>query len=121
MGQDTGDGRAHGADVAAWKAIVAEYQTPSRWRAIWQLVDTIGAYVALWAIMYWTAGVSWWLTLPLAALAGMFQGFYWAALEPWEVMLENSQPFWITRIFAGLAMFVGFLCFMQAPDTKRAD
>ena len=42
----------------------------------------------------------------------MFQGFYWAALQPWEVMLENSQPFWITRIFAGLMMFFGFLCFL---------
>ena len=58
------------ADVEAWKRIVAEYQQPVRWRAIWQLVDTIGAYAALWALMLWTLDVSWWLTLPLAILAG---------------------------------------------------
>ncbi len=27
-------------------------------------------------------------------------------------MLNGSQPFWITRIFAGLVMFAGFLCFV---------
>ncbi len=45
-------------------------------------------------------------------LAGIFQGFYWAALLPWVDSLNASQPFWITRIFAGLAMFAGFLCFL---------
>jgi cytochrome c oxidase cbb3-type subunit 1 len=45
-------------------------------------------------------------------LAGVFQGFSWAALQPWQESLEISQPFWITRIFAGLAMFAGYLLFM---------
>lgn len=45
-------------------------------------------------------------------LAGVFQGFYWASLQPWEASVNGSQPFWITRIFAGLAMFAGFLCFL---------
>ena len=26
-----------------------------------------------------------------------FKGFYWAAMQPWEAMLNNAQPFWITR------------------------
>jgi cytochrome c oxidase cbb3-type subunit 1 len=45
-------------------------------------------------------------------LAGVFQGYFWAGLQPWNDMLAGSQPFWITRVFAGLAMFVGFLCFV---------
>ncbi len=45
-------------------------------------------------------------------MAGMFQGYSWAALQPWQDMLSFSQPFWITRIFAGLLMFAGFLCFL---------
>ncbi|MCO6455532.1 MAG: cbb3-type cytochrome c oxidase subunit I [Pirellulaceae bacterium] len=45
-------------------------------------------------------------------LAGVFQGYFWAALQPWDVSVVASQPFWITRVFAGLAMFGGFLCFL---------
>ncbi|MBI4600455.1 MAG: fatty acid desaturase [Planctomycetes bacterium] len=58
------------AEIAAWKAIVAEYQKPSFWRASWQLVNTIGSYSVLWYLMYLSLGVSWWITLPLAVLAG---------------------------------------------------
>jgi omega-6 fatty acid desaturase (delta-12 desaturase) len=58
------------ATIAAWKAILSKYQTPSRWRACWQIVNTIGAYAALWGLIYLSLGLSWWLTLPLAVLGG---------------------------------------------------
>ena len=45
-------------------------------------------------------------------LAGIFQGYAWAALFPWETSIDLSHPFWVTRIFAGLAMFAGLLCFL---------
>jgi cytochrome c oxidase cbb3-type subunit 1 len=45
-------------------------------------------------------------------LAGVFQGYYWSALQPWQDAVNGSQPFWITRTFAGLMMFSGFLCFV---------
>jgi cytochrome c oxidase cbb3-type subunit 1 len=45
-------------------------------------------------------------------LAGLFQGFHWAALEPWEVSVDASYPFWATRLWAGLAMFAGLLVFI---------
>jgi omega-6 fatty acid desaturase (delta-12 desaturase) len=57
-------------DNAAWKRIVAEYQKPDARRASWQLLNTIGPYAALWVLMYFSVGVSWWLTVPLAILAG---------------------------------------------------
>ena len=56
--------------IAAWKAIVVKYQQPHAGRATWQIIDTLGAYVALWILIYLSLGVSWWLTLPLAVLAG---------------------------------------------------
>ena len=56
--------------IAEWKAIVAQFQEPSVWRATWQIVDSLVPYALLWALMYWTVSISWWLTLPLAALAG---------------------------------------------------
>ncbi len=55
---------------ATWQELVAAYQHPHAGRAAWQLVNTFGSYVALWALMRWTLTVSWWITLPLAVLAG---------------------------------------------------
>jgi omega-6 fatty acid desaturase (delta-12 desaturase) len=56
--------------VAEWKAIVARFQEPSLPRASWQLVNTLGGYVLLWVMMYWSLPVSRWLTAALAVLAG---------------------------------------------------
>jgi cytochrome c oxidase cbb3-type subunit 1 len=45
-------------------------------------------------------------------LAGIFQGYYWASLQPWEVSVDGSQVFWHIRVVAGLAMFAGLICFL---------
>lgn len=60
------------ADETAWRQIVLQYQKPSRWRALWQIADTIVPYGTIWYFMYLSLSVSWWLVLPLALLAGMF-------------------------------------------------
>lgn len=57
-------------ETAAWKKIVARYQKPSTGRALWQVANTLVPYAALWALMFFTARISWWLTVPLAVLAG---------------------------------------------------
>lgn len=59
------------ADVP-WKEIVMRYQKPSTRRGVWQVVNTLIPYIGLWCLMYFTVSVSWWLTLPLAILAGAF-------------------------------------------------
>jgi omega-6 fatty acid desaturase (delta-12 desaturase) len=59
-------------DTAAWKQIVVEYQKPSTARALWQIINTLGPLVLLWYLMYRSLTVSWWLTLPLAVVAGAF-------------------------------------------------
>jgi len=56
----------------AWKAIVARYQKPSTGRGIWQIINTLVPYSALWVLMYFSAQISWWLTAPLAVLAAGF-------------------------------------------------
>jgi cytochrome c oxidase cbb3-type subunit 1 len=45
-------------------------------------------------------------------LAGIFQGFSWGSLLPWEDSIQVSQPFWILRVFAGLAMAAGLAVFL---------
>jgi len=59
-------------EVTVWKEIVARYQKPAIGRGIWQIVNTIVPYVALWVLAYFSLRVSWWLTVPLAVLAGGF-------------------------------------------------
>ncbi len=57
-------------DNARWKEIIAKYQKPSTWRALWQIVDTLVPYAALWYLMYICRPISWWLVVPLAIVAG---------------------------------------------------
>jgi cytochrome c oxidase cbb3-type subunit 1 len=45
-------------------------------------------------------------------LAGLFQGYFWASLQPWDVSVDGSMPFWILRVVAGLAMLAGLVCFL---------
>ena len=59
-------------ETSAWKKVVAKYQTPAVWRGIWQIVNTLVPYAALWYLMYRSTAISYWLTLPLAVLAGGF-------------------------------------------------
>ncbi|MCW1916270.1 fatty acid desaturase [Luteolibacter sp. GHJ8] len=62
----------HEDGPADWREIVRRYQVSSRWRAAWQLSNTLLPYAALWVAMYFSLPVSYWLAIPLAILAGAF-------------------------------------------------
>lgn len=70
MGTKPETKKSHRESIAEWKAKVAAFEKPSFWRASWQLGSTLGCYVALWVLMYLSLSVSWWVTIPLAILAG---------------------------------------------------
>ena len=57
-----------------WYKSVARYQQPDLRKAVWQLVDTLVPYAALWVAMVRTVqlGVSYWITLALAVVAAGF-------------------------------------------------
>jgi acyl-lipid omega-6 desaturase (Delta-12 desaturase) len=57
--------------ISEWKKIVAKYTVPSLPKAIWQVVNTLVPYVALWVGMVMSLAVSYWLTLGLAVFAGL--------------------------------------------------
>ncbi len=65
-------GRDEKTATPAWKKIVARYQKPSIGRGAWQIINTLVPYAALWCLMGFSARISWWLTVPLAILAGAF-------------------------------------------------
>jgi omega-6 fatty acid desaturase (delta-12 desaturase) len=54
-----------------WRHIVASFQQPSTGRALLQITDTFGPYALLWCLMYFSLQLSWWITAPLAVLAGL--------------------------------------------------
>src|SRR5436190_22756400 len=58
--------------VAVWKEIIAKYQKPAVWRGVWQVVNTLVPFATLWFLIYLCLPVMWWLTIPLAVLAGGF-------------------------------------------------
>ena len=55
-----------------WKKIVADYQQSSTPRAVWQLVNTLVPYAALWYCMHLAMQVSVALALALSVIAGLF-------------------------------------------------
>ena len=55
----------------SWKTLVATYQKSSVARATWQLVNSIGSYLAVWCAIVWASSHSIWLALPLAVFAGV--------------------------------------------------
>ena len=56
----------------SWRAAISPYQRPVLSKSLWQLANTLGVYVLLWAVMFVTSRSSFWLTLPFAILAGGF-------------------------------------------------
>src|SRR4030095_16123314 len=69
---ETDAGSASFQGRRTWKEVVSHYQRPAAWRGIWQMLNTLVPYAALWYLMYFSLGISQWLTVPLALLAGGF-------------------------------------------------
>jgi len=49
-----------------WHHLTAKFVRPHALKSSWQMLNSVGPYVAMWAVMYWSLGVSYWLTLALA-------------------------------------------------------
>lgn len=57
---------------AGWSKKLGPYMQASPGRSWWQLVNSVGAYLALWVAMVYSLQVSYWLTLALAVPAAGF-------------------------------------------------
>ncbi len=61
---------------------------------------------------YWLSAIGLLVMAADLTLAGIFQGYWWGSLQSWDVSTEGSFPFWVVRIYTGLAMFIGQLVFI---------
>lgn len=55
-----------------WQKIVKKYQIPNTRKAVLQIFTSFLPFFALWALMYWSLGISYWLTLGLGILNAFF-------------------------------------------------
>ena len=55
-----------------WVKLLSEYRDPDTTRSWFELAVTIGPFVLLWALAWWSLGVSCWLTLALSSLNAAF-------------------------------------------------
>ena len=58
--------------MPGWKKTLRKYQRPALGRALWQVLNTLVPYAALWYLMYLSLAVSYWLTAGLALVASGF-------------------------------------------------
>src|SRR5579862_3104587 len=63
------DARTHGlsaaqpiasANAGALRAIAARFRTPTISHSMWQVINTFGPFLLLWAAMMWSLDVSYW-------------------------------------------------------------
>lgn len=73
--KDTFDPPQNPADsmtAKEWVITLSKYREPSQWRSIFELGVTVGPFVALWAIAWWSMSVSPWLALAIALANAAF-------------------------------------------------
>lgn len=56
--------------ISRWKSLVSEFQKPSLKRSLWQIINSVGGYALAWVLIYFSLGISYWLTVPLVIVAG---------------------------------------------------
>ncbi len=55
-----------------WVKVLAKYRDPSAGRSLFELGVTIGPFVLLWALAWWSLSVSYWLTLAISLVNAAF-------------------------------------------------
>jgi len=55
-----------------WMKVLSNYRQPNTWRSWYEVGVTIGPFVILWALAWWSLSVSYWLTFAIALINGAF-------------------------------------------------
>lgn len=59
-------------DAKAWVKVLSKYREPSTLRSLFELGVTLGPFVLLWGLAWWSLSISGWLTLGLSLLNAAF-------------------------------------------------
>ncbi|MFP7673550.1 fatty acid desaturase [Marivita sp. S0852] len=55
-----------------WMTVLSQYREPNPVRSWYEVAVTIGPFVVLWALAWWSLGISYWLTFAIALVNGAF-------------------------------------------------
>jgi omega-6 fatty acid desaturase (delta-12 desaturase) len=55
-----------------WITILARYRDPSTPRSLFELFVTLGPFLLLWGLAWWSLSISYWLALAIALVNGLF-------------------------------------------------
>lgn len=55
-----------------WVKVLASYREPSTWRSFYELGVTLGPFIALWALAWWSLSISPWIALGISVLNAAF-------------------------------------------------
>ena len=55
-----------------WVRILSNYRQPNNLRSWFEVGITIGPFVVLWALAWWSLSISYWLTFAIALINGAF-------------------------------------------------
>lgn len=58
--------------MLSWKQAITRHQEPRLGKSLWQIVNSLVPFLALYGLMMWTVGLSYWLTLALVVAAAGF-------------------------------------------------
>lgn len=111
-----GNSMKYSVSISKWRAIVAEYEQPHFWRASWQIVNSIGAYIALWCLMYVSLSASPWLTIilviPAAGLLVRIFIIFHDCVHGSFFKSRRTNMFW--GFVTGMLTFTPYTCWRRA-------
>ena len=55
-----------------WIKVLAKYREPNTSRSTYELAVTIGPFLSLWVLAWWSLSVSYWLTLAISSVNAAF-------------------------------------------------
>ena len=59
------------ASQKSWRKLIIPYRKPTLSRSIWQIVNTLGPYFAIWALMIYFVQHSYWISFGLGTINGL--------------------------------------------------
>ena len=98
-----------------WQEIVARYTHPSTLRSIWQIVNSLVPFVAIWVAMVYSLQVGYWLTLLLSILAAGFMVRLFIIFHD----CTHGSFFSSTKANTLVGSFIGVLVFTPFEQWQR--
>ncbi|WIY25481.1 fatty acid desaturase [Parasedimentitalea psychrophila] len=74
MTQSTDQSRTQPGALSArdWVKTLAKYREPNQMRSAFELAVTVGPFVLLWALAWWSMSISYWLTFAISLVNALF-------------------------------------------------